>query len=307
MQWKPFYKHKRSVLTDLVIKNDFKQFVELYKNRDADPSEMVPGAWEGVDVFDNIGGRKRRIHFLAAPVFDVHGVMVGAVETLIDITGQDKLPKDANVEALPLYPKSFKNTLPGKPSELANIIGGSRAMQRVYELIIQAAAPASVIIYGESGTGKELVARAIHDMSDRRAHNFVTVNCGAIPENLFESEFFGYRKGAFTGAQTNKKGFLDIADGGTLFLDEVGELTLNMQIKLLRVLEGGNFIPLGSNHSKTSDLRIVAATNRNLPEMVATGAMRDDFFYRIYVIPVHLPALMERKEDLPLLIKHLIA
>ena len=162
-------------------------------------------------------------------------------------------------------------------------------------------------MYGESGTGKELVAQAIHDMSARHNKKFVAVNCGAIPESLFESEFFGYRKGAFTGAHTDKPGFLDLADGGTLFLDEISELTLNMQVKLLRVLDGGGYVPLGGNLEKKADLRVIAATNKNLPDLVATGSMRDDFFYRIHIIPVHLPPLRKREEDLPLLIDHFLA
>ncbi len=186
-----------------------------------------------------------------------------------------------------------------------NIIGKSTAMQEVYEFIIKAAAnPANVIIYGESGTGKELVARAIHKMSDRSAKRFVTVNCGAIPENILESEFFGYRKGAFTGAHANKPGYLDYADGGTLFLDEVGEIGLNMQVKLLRAIEGGGYMPVGSNQTKTADVRIIAATNRNLKDLVKKGLMREDFFYRIHILPIYLPSLRERKEDIPLLVDH---
>jgi PAS domain S-box-containing protein len=186
-----------------------------------------------------------------------------------------------------------------------DIIGKSPSMQEVYEFILKAAAnPANVIIYGESGTGKELVARAIHEMSDRSVRKFVTVNCGAIPENILESEFFGYKKGAFTGAHANKPGYLDYADGGTLFLDEVGEIGLSMQVKLLRAIEGGGYMPVGSNQIKNSDVRIVAATNRNLKELVKHGQMREDFFYRIHILPIYMPSLRERKEDLPLLIDH---
>jgi transcriptional regulator with PAS, ATPase and Fis domain len=180
-------------------------------------------------------------------------------------------------------------------------------MQEVYEFILQAAATqAHVIIYGESGTGKELVAKAIHDTSDRSQKGFVTVHCGAIPETLMESEFFGYKKGAFTGANMDKRGYLDEADGGTLFLDEVGEIGLNMQVKLLRAISYGGFTPVGSNTIKNTDIRIIAATNRNLRDLVKRGLMREDFFYRIHILPIYLPPLRERKDDLPLLVDHFL-
>ncbi len=188
-----------------------------------------------------------------------------------------------------------------------NIIGKSRVMQDVYEHIVNAASTdANVVVYGESGTGKELVADAIHNMSDRKDKSFVVVNCGAIPENLLESEFFGYKKGAFTGAGIDKHGYLDLADGGTLFLDEIGELGLAMQIKLLRAIEGGGYTPVGGSRTKKTNIRIIAATNRNLLDAVKKDLMRLDFFYRIHIIPIHLPPLRERKEDLMLLVEHFL-
>lgn len=187
------------------------------------------------------------------------------------------------------------------------LIGKSAVMQKVYEQIISAAGSrANVIIYGESGTGKELVAKEIHDMSERRGNEFVTVHCGAIPETLLESEFFGYRKGAFTGAYIDKHGYLDLANRGTLFLDEVGELGLNIQVKLLRAIEGGGYTPVGSSKIKQSDIRIIAATNRDLMEQVNRKAVRPDFFYRVHVLPITLPPLRERKEDIPLLVEHFV-
>ncbi len=186
-----------------------------------------------------------------------------------------------------------------------DIIGKSSAIQGVYELILNSAATgANVIIYGESGTGKELVANAIHQMSGRSSGPFVTVNCAAIPDNLIESEFFGYKKGAFTGAVSDKQGYLDQADGGTLFLDEVGELSLNLQAKLLRAIEGGGYSPVGGNATRHSDFRIIAATNKNLLEYTRKGLMREDFFYRIHIIPIEIPPLRQRKEDIPLLVEH---
>jgi PAS domain S-box-containing protein len=188
-----------------------------------------------------------------------------------------------------------------------NILGKSPAMQEVYGLILDAAATsANVVIYGESGTGKELVARAIHESNNPASSPFVTVNCAAIPENLLESEFFGHKKGAFTGAYADKKGYLDLADGGTVFLDEVGDLSTTLQAKLLRAVEGGGYSPVGGNRSKTSDFRIVAATNRDLMDLARKGKMREDFFYRIHIIPIHLPPLRNRKDDIPLLVEHFL-
>jgi transcriptional regulator with PAS, ATPase and Fis domain len=180
-------------------------------------------------------------------------------------------------------------------------------MQKVYELILQAAgSDASVVILGDSGTGKELVARAIHTMSPRANRPFVPVNCGGIPETLVESEFFGHRKGAFTGAHIDKRGYLATANGGTLFLDEVAELKINIQVKLLRALENGEYIPVGETQPRRSSLRIISATNRDFPGMVNSGLIREDFYYRISVIPIHLPPLKERKEDIPLLVEHFL-
>ncbi len=187
------------------------------------------------------------------------------------------------------------------------IVGKSKVMQKVYELILRAAGTsANVIIYGESGTGKELVARAIHEMSDRAEQPFVPVNCGAIPAGLMESEYFGYRKGAFTGADKDKPGLFERADRGTLFLDELGEIDEAMQIKLLRVLEGYGYTPLGGLQSGKPDVRIIAATNCNLRALLDNGQMREDFFYRIHIIPITLPPLRERREDIPLLVEHFL-
>ena len=186
-----------------------------------------------------------------------------------------------------------------------NIIGMSPGMQHVYDQILTAAnSNVNISIFGESGTGKEMVAKAIHDLSNREANTFVTINCGAVPEPLLESEFFGYKKGAFTGAVIDKHGFLDLADKGTLFLDEVGELSLSIQAKLLRAIDGGGYYPIGSTKKSSSDFRIIAATNKDLKEEVIKGNMREDFFYRIQVIPIKLPPLRERKEDIPLLVDH---
>ncbi|MEJ2641992.1 MAG: sigma-54 dependent transcriptional regulator, partial [Desulfosarcinaceae bacterium] len=188
-----------------------------------------------------------------------------------------------------------------------DIVGQSRSMQAVYARIGEAAATdASVVIYGEPGTGKELVANAIHEMSARRKERFVPVHCGAIPENLIESEFFGYRKGAFSGAETDRDGYIAYAHKGTLFLDEIGEISLHLQVKLLRVLEGGGYTAVGGNQQAHADLRVISATNRDLDERIAAGAMRADFYYRIHILPITLPPLRERMTDLPLLADHFL-
>ncbi len=188
-----------------------------------------------------------------------------------------------------------------------DIIGKSEPMQRVYELILRAAATdANVILYGESGTGKELVSRAIHDASDRKEQVFFPVNLGAISENLIESEFFGHKKGAFTGADSDQRGFLHLTDKGTLFLDELADIGLNLQVKLLRVLEGNGFTPVGTNEVIKPNIRFIAASNQELSHRVKTGQIREDFYYRIHVFLIRLPPLRERKEDIPLLVEHFL-
>jgi formate hydrogenlyase transcriptional activator len=192
--------------------------------------------------------------------------------------------------------------------KFGELIGKSPSMQHVYQTIANASATeANVVIYGESGTGKELVARTIHHLSARQVQAFVPVNCGAVPESLFESEFFGHRKGAFTGADRDRPGYFDQAHRGTLFLDEIGELTPAMQVKLLRVLQDGEYMPVGDTITKTADVRIIAATNKDLKELLHKGVIREDFFYRIRVITINLPPLRERKEDIPLLLDHFLA
>ena len=188
-----------------------------------------------------------------------------------------------------------------------NIIGHSRAMQEVFDLIAQVAeTKTNVLVAGESGTGKELVARAIHEQSDRASENFVAINCGAIPENLLESELFGHVKGAFTGAVQSKEGLFETAAGGTLFLDEIGELSQPLQVKLLRALQEKNIRRVGDTVDREIDVRIVSATNRRLEEEVAEGRFREDVYYRLNVIQLTLPPLRKRKEDIPLLAQHFI-
>jgi two-component system response regulator PilR (NtrC family) len=190
---------------------------------------------------------------------------------------------------------------------LASLLGRSPQMQRVFELIGKIhSTRTSVLVTGESGTGKELVARALHSEGNRAQKQFVAVNCGAIPAELMESELFGHRRGSFTGAVADKTGLFQQADGGTLFLDEIGELTLSLQVKLLRALQERKVKPVGDAVEAEVDVRVIAATNRELEEEVARGAFRSDLYYRLNVIEVRLPALRQRREDLALLIEHFV-
>ncbi len=204
-------------------------------------------------------------------------------------------------------PKISKTTL-DDPKGRFRPVGSSPGMREVHRLIDQVARhDTSVLILGESGTGKELVARNIHELSDRSDGPFVPVNCGAIPAELMESELFGHERGAFTGAITSRKGRFELADGGTLFLDEIGDMDLNMQVKLLRVLAERCFERVGSNVSQKCDVRIIAATHRNLEAAITTGTFREDLFYRLNVFPIDTPPLRERMQDLPDLTEALIA
>lgn len=192
-------------------------------------------------------------------------------------------------------------------TSFGDIIGTSPAMQRIFDLIPKVAAtPTNVLITGESGTGKELVALAIHDNSPRKDGPMVTINCGGIPDTLLESELFGYQKGAFTGALTNKPGLLELAHKGTVFLDEVGELPPQLQVKLLRVVQEKAFQRIGGTEPIHVDVRFICATNKNLEEEVIKGRFREDLYYRINVVHIHVPPLRERKEDIPLLAQHFL-
>ena len=235
----------------------------------------------------------------ARPIYDETGALRFINGIIFDVTEQKNRMEALHEENVRLKANIRERYRFGK------IIGKSPVMQEIYELILKAAASdVGVIVYGESGTGKELVAQAIHEMSDRKENPFVPINVGGVAETLLESEFFGYKKGAFTGANTDKRGLLQLADKGTLFLDELGEIGPNLQAKLLRAIEGGGFTPVGGLKAETSDFRVIAATNKDLKQQVKKGLIREDFFYRIHIIPIHLPPLRERKEDIPLLIEH---
>lgn len=194
-----------------------------------------------------------------------------------------------------------------KPSSIENIIGSSAPMLELFDMIKRtSSSSANVLITGESGTGKELVARAIHNLSQRKENRFVALNCAAIPEGLLESEIFGYMKGAFTGAANNKEGLFELASGGTLFLDEIGEMPVTLQTKILRVIDGGTFLRVGGVKDINVDVRLVAATNRKLEDLIDEGSFREDLYFRLNVLSVKIPPLRERKDDIPILVDHFL-
>jgi two-component system response regulator PilR (NtrC family) len=254
------------------------------------------------------------------------GIMVTAygskesIQEVLRLQAADYIDKPFNVEELKFRIRKElrfreteqENVLLKRERNVAhhflNIVGSSGPMLALYQLV-ETIAPTTttVLITGESGTGKELVARAIHARSTRRDRPFVALNCGALPETLLDSELFGHMRGAFTGADTNKKGLIEVADKGTIFLDEIGEMSPMVQVKLLRFLQDRKFRRLGGTDEVDADIRVIAATNRDLVKMVADGTFREDLFYRINVIPVRLPPLRERPDDVPLLAEHFVA
>lgn len=270
----------------------------------------------GITGFQVLAAIKERS--AATPVIVI--TAFGAVETAVEamkLGAYDYITKPFNRDELKLMVKKalelrglseenrrLKEELTDR-AEFRNIIGISRSMEEVFDIVRKVAdTDATVLITGESGTGKELVAKAIHSLSSRRAFSFIPVNCAAIPRDLLESELFGHVKGAFTGAVRDKTGKFQLAEGGTLFLDEVGELPLELQPKLLRALQERVVEPVGGTASKKLDVRVVAATNTDLEKAIEEGHFRDDLYYRFAVIPVHLPPLRKRLEDIPLLVRH---
>ncbi|MBZ0265400.1 sigma 54-interacting transcriptional regulator [bacterium] len=235
-------------------------------------------------------GEKIPISLSTAVLRDSENNIIGGAETFRDLSEVDALRRE----------------LEGR-SKIGELVSRSPLMQRLFEVLpVISASPSTVLILGDTGTGKELVAKTIHELSPRHDKPFVAVNCGALPESLLESELFGYKAGAFTGAVRNKPGRFERAEGGTLFLDEIAEISPAIQVKLLRVLQDKTFDPLGSSHSVKSDVRIILATNRDLSVEMKEGRFREDLYYRINIVRIELPPLRKRKEDIPLLVDFFI-
>ena len=236
-------------------------------------------------------GTRIPISISTAMLRDGDGDLIGGAETFRDLS---------EVEAL-------RRELEGK-SRVGDLTSRSPLMQRVFEVLPAiAASPSTVLVLGETGTGKELVARTIHSLSPRNKGPFIAVNCGALPDTLLESELFGYRAGAFTGAGRDKPGRFALAEGGTIFLDEIGEVSPALQVGLLRVLQERTYEPLGATRSEAADIRVIVATNKDLTEQMRLGLFREDLYYRVNVVRVELPPLRRRKEDIPLLVEQFVA
>ena len=238
----------------------------------------------------NAEGEQIPISISAAPLKDVDGNIIGGIETFRDISEITELRKQLT-----------------KQFSFQDIISKSKNIQKIFDILPDiATSESTVLIQGESGTGKELFARAIHQLSHRKNKPLITVNSGALPDTLLESELFGYKAGAFTDAKKDKPGRFALAEGGSIFLDEIGDISPALQIRLLRVLQDKIYEPLGGTESLKADVRIIAATNKNLEQLVSEGKFREDLFYRLNVVSISLPPLKERKEDIPLLISHFI-
>jgi len=236
-------------------------------------------------------GQRIPVSISATALKDQEGRVLGGVETFRDLSVIEQLRKELQ----------DKYTF-------ADIVARSAAMRRILDVLPQLAdSDSTILIEGASGTGKELVARAIHDLSPRRDRRFVAINCGALPDTLLESELFGYRAGAFTDARKDKPGRFAVADGGTIFLDEIGDVSSAMQSKLLRVLQERVYEPLGSVDPVSADVRVIAASNRDLGVLVKDGAFREDLYYRVNVVRIQLPPLRDRREDIPLLVEHFVS
>lgn len=235
-------------------------------------------------------GRRIPVSISTSLLRDDDGRIIGGAETFRDLSLVEELRKE----------------IEGR-FQIGDIVSRSAAMRRIFDIMPQvAASDSTVLIQGETGTGKELLAHALHNMSRRASKPFIALNCGALPDNLLESELFGYKKGAFTGAQADKPGRFALAEGGTLFLDEIGDISKALQVRLLRVLEEMTYEPLGGTSTVHADVRIIAATNSNLSDEVREGRFRRDLFYRVNVVRIELPPLRKRREDIPVLTEHFI-
>jgi two-component system response regulator PilR (NtrC family) len=282
---------------------------------DAVITDIAMPGMSGIELLAKV---RQAHHDTAVLVITAHGSTESAVEAM-KLGANDYLTKPFQIDemkialgnalkarALERENRQLRSEL-GKTYSLDNIIGNSPAMQPVFEMIKRVSATkANIMILGESGTGKELVAHAVHRNGADPSAPFVVINCAAVPETLFESELFGHKRGSFTGAVADKEGIFEQADGGTLFLDEVGDIPLSIQVKLLRAIQQKSFRPVGGTEDRTVDVRIICATNKDLEEMAKKGEYREDLFYRLNVIQIRMPALRERKEDIPALAEHFL-
>lgn len=273
-------------------------------------SDLRLGTESGIDLLQHWSKHHPEVPFIVVTAFGevesaVNAMKLGAVDYLTKPLHPEEL-----LHLVERYtPSGLERTssVEQNSEDFSEIIGHSAAMQDVFDRVRRVAASESlVLITGESGTGKELIADSIHRLSSRRDGPYVPINIAAIPDSLVEGELFGYVKGAFTGASQDRKGRFEASDGGTLFIDEVGDFPLALQPKLLRVLEGFLVCPVGSNHERPVNVRVIAATSRNLHELVTAGAFREDLFYRLNVLTIHLPPLRERRADIPILIQRFL-
>jgi DNA-binding NtrC family response regulator len=273
----------------------------------------LPGDLSGLEL---VSEAIKRHPGIAAIVITAHGTVETAVEAMrrgafdfitkpVDLNLiRQQVKKALEHTLLQAENRELKSRL-AAAGEIAGIIGKCAAMQDIFQQVRQVAqTDATVLIQGESGTGKELIAQALHDLSDRKEGPFVAVNLGALPETLLESELFGHEKGSFTGAARQKPGCFERATGGTLFLDEVTEMPVKSQVDLLRVLESGQYTRVGGETVLTADARLISATNKDILELIENGSFREDLYYRLHIVPIHLPSLRERREDIPMLAEH---
>ena len=292
--------------------------LELLQENDLDVviTDMKMPGMDGMEFMERIRQRQPDLPVIMMTAFGsvekaVEAMRKGAFDYILKPFKNEELKltiaKAINHYHLVTQNRQFARELQGK-YHFGNIIGKSAQMQRIFALIEKVApTKATVLITGDSGTGKELIARAIHYNSPRKDHPFISVNCGALPETLLESELFGHEKGAFSGAVSQRKGRFELAHEGTLFLDEISEMSPPLQVKLLRILQEMEFERVGGSQTLKVDVRVVAASNRNLKEDAANGRFRSDLYYRLNVVHVYLPPLRERPDDLPLLVNHFLA
>lgn len=302
------------LISDISLENgsDGLLLIDILKEKGFEFVSIVMTGFASIETA--IAATKKGVfHYLTKP-FEPENLKMLVIQAL-QAKLSAHLPAEIMNEGKGLFSEGSRNRLPSKlridrptvEDTFQGMIGRSRVMKEVFERIEKVAkTDSTILIMGPSGTGKELVASAIHKLSNRRLKNRVSVNCGAIPSELLESELFGHIKGAFTGAISDRKGRFEIAEGGTIFLDEIGDMPMLLQVKLLRVLQERQIEPVGTTENLPIDVRIIAATHRDLDKAVTEGKFREDLFYRLNVIPIKMPALKERREDIPLLISHFL-